>query len=61
MNLTVWLTRTATLFVSCMREIFDESAYARFLRRGRMSSSAESYADFCREQAASKARRPRCC
>jgi hypothetical protein len=61
MKLTAWLTRTASLFVSCMREIFDESAYARFLRQSRMSSSVESYAQFCREQAASKARRPRCC
>jgi hypothetical protein len=61
MNLTAWLARTATLFVTCMREIFDESAYARFLRQRRMSSSAESYAEFCREQAAAKARRPRCC
>jgi hypothetical protein len=61
MNPTAWLARTAALFVCFLREIFDESAYARFLRQRRVSSSPESYAEFCREQAASKARRPRCC
>jgi hypothetical protein len=61
MNPIVWMGNVVTLLVTCLREIFDESAYARFLRQSRMSSSAESYAEFCREQAASKARRPRCC
>jgi hypothetical protein len=61
MKLSAWLTRTAVLFVSCLREIFDESAYARFLRLHRVVSSSASYAEFCREQAAVKARRPRCC
>jgi hypothetical protein len=61
MNLTAWLSKITTLFVSCMREIFDESAYARFLRRRGIGSSAAAYTAFCREEAAAKARRPRCC
>ncbi len=58
---TAWLANAAALFVSCLREIFDESAYMRFLRRRRMISSSTAYAEFCREQAAARARRPRCC
>lgn len=49
------------LLVSALREIFDESAYARFLNRRQMASSCEAYAAFCREYEAAKARRPRCC
>lgn len=55
------LAEIAALFVSCLREIFDESAYSRFLRKHRMSSSPEAYAEFCEERAAATARRPRCC
>jgi hypothetical protein len=61
MNPIAWLARSATLFVSCLREIFDESAYARFLRQHKIPSSTKSYAEFAREQAAAKAHRPRCC
>jgi hypothetical protein len=61
MRLRAWLGQVFALFVSCLQEIFDESAYARFLRQHRMLSSAESYAEFCREQATGNARRPRCC
>jgi hypothetical protein len=61
MNPIAWLARSAALFVSCLREIFDESAYARFLRQHRMVSSPRAYAKFYREHAAAKARRPRCC
>jgi hypothetical protein len=61
MNSKAWLTQTAALIVSCLREIFDESAYTRFLRQHRMVSSPEAYAKFAREHAAAKARRPRCC
>lgn len=42
-------------------EIFDESAYDRFLRQTRTMRSKESYHQFMREQEASAARRPRCC
>jgi hypothetical protein len=44
-----------------LREIFDESAYARFLERQQVESSREAYAEFLRESEASRGRRPRCC
>lgn len=49
------------VFLAALREIFDESAYSRFLHRQQMVSSREAYAAFCREGEAAKARRPRCC
>jgi hypothetical protein len=49
------------LLVSALREIFDESAYNRFLDRRQLPSSREAYAAFRREYDAAKARRPRCC
>jgi hypothetical protein len=49
------------LLASALREIFDEAAYARFLDRGKLTSSREAYAAFCLESEAAKARRPRCC
>jgi hypothetical protein len=49
------------LLVSAFREIFDESAYARFLNRRQIAPSREAYAAFCCEYEAAKARRPRCC
>ncbi|MGO9124602.1 MAG: hypothetical protein ACLP6G_06905 [Terriglobales bacterium] len=61
MNAKTWLAQTAALFLSCLREIFDDAAYMRFLRQRRMPSSRQAYAEFCKEQAATKARRPRCC
>ena len=47
--------------VATLREIFDESAYARFLAHHRMISSASAYAAFLNEQERIKARRPKCC
>ena len=44
-----------------LREIFDESAYARFLQRHHLAASAQSYAEFQRENEISRSRRPRCC
>jgi hypothetical protein len=58
--LTCWKNLMATL-IAVVREIFDESAYARFLTRTSSSSSAQAYSTFLHEQEASKARRPRCC
>jgi hypothetical protein len=49
------------IFVAVIREIFDESAYARFLDRKGVEGSRESYVEFLRESDALKARRPRCC
>lgn len=53
--------QTARIVLETLREIFDESAYARFLRRTEAASSPEAYADFCREREAVQSRRPRCC
>ncbi len=47
--------------VAMLREIFDEAAYARFLRRAGMIASTESYAAFRREFEEAKVRRPKCC
>jgi hypothetical protein len=47
--------------VATLREIFDESAYSRFLARHQKSSCPISYAAFLREQEGIKARRPKCC
>ena len=55
------MRRIWSLVVLTVREIFDESAYARFLVRRRMVHSRESYAEFLREYGAAKERRPRCC
>jgi hypothetical protein len=61
MKIVSWLAHVFALAIACLREIFDESAYSRFLRRRQMPASSESYAEFCQEHAATKARRPRCC
>jgi hypothetical protein len=44
-----------------LREIFDEAAYGRFLRRSGLMAGTESYAAFLRESEVAAARRPRCC
>jgi len=51
----------AGLLVAALREIFDESAYTRFLERRQVQSSREAYAAFLQEHGAAKARRPKCC
>jgi len=58
---TGWLRHFAATLVCTIREIFDESAYERFLRRAQMPSCAQSYAAFRHEHEELKARRPRCC
>jgi hypothetical protein len=50
----------ATL-LAALREIFDEAAYARFLRRTQMAPSREAYAAFWRERELAHAQKPRCC
>ena len=55
------ITRLFTLLVAALREIFDESAYARFLDRQRVAPSPAAYGEFLRESEIAKARRPRCC
>jgi hypothetical protein len=46
---------------SMLSEIFDESAYARFLQRNKLESSRETYALFLGENEVSRVRRHRCC
>jgi hypothetical protein len=55
-----WFIGATRLLFSTLREIFDESAYSRFLSRREMSSCPSAYAAFLREQEAIKARRPKC-
>jgi hypothetical protein len=49
------------IVLCALREIFDESAYARFLTRGGKPSSRVAYAEFLRETEDARARRARCC
>jgi hypothetical protein len=44
-----------------LREIFDESAYDRFLLQTGDSRSSESYRAFMQEKEREMARRPKCC
>jgi hypothetical protein len=55
------LTAAVRIFVAMLKEIFDESAYSRFLDRSKMTSSTAAYAAFCRERESVQQRRPRCC
>jgi len=55
------LAKAARILFATLREIFDESAYARFLSRAEMASSPEAYAAFWRERESSQKPRPRCC
>ena len=49
------------LLILTLREIFDESAYSRFLARRGLQASRDTYREFLRDQENLKARRPRCC
>jgi hypothetical protein len=55
------LSQIASVSVAVLREIFDESAYQRFLERSQLQSSVNAYAIFQRENEQAKSRRPRCC
>lgn len=57
----MFLRTTARIVVAMLREIFDEAAYERFLKRCQMQSSSSAYAAFCHEREAEYARRSRCC
>jgi hypothetical protein len=56
-----FLRHSAAIVWATLQEIFDESAYTRFLERNLQVASRESYSAFLREQEFSKALRPRCC
>ena len=55
-----WWEMWAMLW-AVLKEIFDESAYERFLIRNRMVASRASYAAFTRDYERIKTTRPRCC
>jgi hypothetical protein len=55
------LGKAVDVVVATLREIFDESAYRRFLERKQMASSREAYAEFLHEHEVLRARRPKCC
>jgi hypothetical protein len=55
------IVKAARILMATLREIFDEAAYSRFLRRSQMASSPAAYAAFWRERESSQARRPKCC
>jgi len=55
----IW--KIVSTIAATLREIFDESAYLRFLARRGMSSCPRAYAAFLEEQDGIKARRPKCC
>ena len=56
-----WLKQAGATLVAVIREVFDESAYQRFLSRAQLPSSQQAYAAFRREDEVLKTRRPRCC
>jgi hypothetical protein len=60
-DLARFLKVVAGVLRSAVREIFDESAYARFLERHHLTSSRHAYAAFLRESQCQRERRPRCC
>lgn len=49
------------LLLATLREIFDESAYSRYLARTGADVSRESYAGFLAERRSAESRRVRCC
>ena len=55
------LLKAARILLATLREIFDESAYERFLCSEQISSSPGAYAAFRREFEEAKTRRPKCC
>jgi hypothetical protein len=55
------VVRVVLVLLATLREIFDEAAYSRFLRRTEMASSPAAYAAFWRERESAHARRCKCC
>jgi len=55
------LAKAARILIATVREIFDEAAYERFLRRAQVNSSAKAYAAFRAEFEEARTRRPKCC
>jgi len=55
------MSRVVQTIRAVVREIFDESAYDRFLLRTHASRSRASYREFTRERNAAMLKKPRCC
>jgi hypothetical protein len=55
------LTTALQILFAALREIFDESAYDRFLLRTNAARSIASYRAFTHERDASMKKKPRCC
>ena len=55
------LRKTLQIIRAMLSEIFDESAYDRFLLRTHASRSVASYRAFTRERDAAMLKKPRCC
>ena len=55
------LSQMASVSRAILQEIFDESAYQRFLDRRELESSPNAYTIFLQENEQDKSRRPRCC
>ena len=60
-NLWERIVAARKLAAAILREIFDESAYERFLTQHQLPSSAAAYSQFCREQEQIKIGPTRCC
>ncbi len=56
-----WIQNAWNRFCDVLSEVFDESAYERFLLRKKLSRSIESYRAFLRERESAMAQKPRCC
>lgn len=54
------LRQAGATFLATLREIFDESAYRRFLQRTGQGHCRASYREFLSERQSAKPR-PRCC
>ena len=55
------LGRVLPLLHATLQEIFDESAYARFLLQHNLENSPDSYRHYLQESDTHRQRRPRCC
>lgn len=55
------MSRVMQTVRAMLREIFDESAYDRFLLRTHASRSIASYRAFTHERDAAMLKKPRCC
>ena len=56
-----FLRSTVEILKATIREIFDESAYDRFLARTHCERSVSSYRAFMRERENAMARKQKCC